>query len=175
MAKAFGLLALGAVALMAAGCSGAAPSPASTAVPMGGNTFGFWVFDAASIKDAVKQVDARTGMQTRVPSNVPPGFALKSVSEGRTAPADPNKREVLDYYSTSFTPPVSGAISTTEPHIQVTELPVVATEERPSTAVDLGLPGCSAISVNLSAAEKAVAGSGGIFEITCKGRTWNVT
>jgi len=142
---------------------------------MGGGTFGFWVSDAASIEDAVKQVDAKTGLQTHVPSNVPPGFALNSVSEARTPPTDPNKREVLDYYSTTFTPSPSGTISATEPHIQITELPVLATEERPGTAVDLGLPGCSAISVNLSAAEKAAAGSGGIFEITCKGRTWNVT
>jgi hypothetical protein len=142
---------------------------------MAGSTFGFWVSDAASIKDAVKQVDAKTGLQTHVPSNVPPGFALKSVSEARTPPNDPNKREVLDYYSSSFTPSASGAVNVTEPHIQVTELPVVATEERPSTALDLGLAGCSAISVNQSAAEKAVAGSGGIFEVTCKGHTWNIT
>jgi len=141
---------------------------------MGGGTFGFWVSDTASIKDAVKQVDSKTGLQTHVPSNVPPGFALKSVSEARTPPTDPNKREVLDYYSTTFTPSASGAISATEPHIQVTELPVVATEGRPGTPIDLGLPGYSAISVNLSPAERAAAGSGGIYEITGKGHTWNV-
>lgn len=141
---------------------------------MGGGTFGFWVSGAASIKDAVEQVDAKTGMQTHAPDAVPPGFALKSVSEGRTAPTDPNKREVLDYYSTSFTPPASGAVSPSEPHIQVVELPVVATEGRPTTPVDIGLPGYSAISVNLTAAEKAQVGAGGIYELTGKGRTWNV-
>ncbi|MGH2634465.1 MAG: hypothetical protein ACRDG3_13750, partial [Tepidiformaceae bacterium] len=72
-------------------CSGSDPSAASTAVPMGGGTFGFWVSDAASIKDAVQQVDAKTGLQTHVPDAVPPGFALKSVSEARTPPTDPNK------------------------------------------------------------------------------------
>jgi hypothetical protein len=149
-------------------------SPAK-AEPQKDVPFGFWVSDSASIGDALRQVGARAGFVPEAPPAGPAGFELRSVAMRGAATVDPLRTIVLDYFGKGFAPPTAGPVDANVPHIQVAIMNAEATEGRPSTAIDLGVAGYTAITVDLSASESAAAGHGGIYVISGHGRSWTVT
>ena len=172
---AFGCVAIAAVAAYFAFAAGGGTS--AKAEPQKGVAVGFWVSGSASIADAHKQVDAHFGLATQLPRNVPPGFALKAIWLAPYPPASRLQEERLDYYPTSFVPPAAGqTIAHNEPHIQVQARNEEGTEGGPTTPIDLGLPGYTAVAKTLSPAERQAAGSGtgGVYLISGHGRSWEI-
>jgi len=168
-------IAAGGVAAYFAFAAGGGTS--AKAEPQRGVAVGFWVSGSASIADAHKQVDAHFGMTTQLPSNVPPGFALKAISLAPHSPGGTLKEETLDYYQERFAPPAAGqTIARDEPHIQVRARNMEGTEGGPTTPIDLGLPGYTAVAKTLSPAERQAAGSGtgGVYLISGNGRSWEI-
>ncbi len=169
------ILIAGVAVYFAFAAGGGTPAKAE---PQKGVAVGFWVSGSASIADAHKQVDAHFGMTTQLPRNVPPGLALKAIWLQPSPPSDTLQAEVLDYYPKNFVPPTAAGqtIPRDEPHIQVTARNHEGTDGDPSTPLDLGLPGYTAVVNTLSpAARQAVGnGTGGVYFISGHGLSWTV-
>ena len=181
VARTLGLLAIGAVALLAAAaCSSSSSAPPVSVTPSGvgsGAHVGGWITGSYTVAEAHRDVDQYFGSTTQLPRNVPPGLALKAI--WMLVPLGGNVRqEVYDYYPKDFVPPTAlgQAIPANEPHVQVQAANSAGTIGNQTTPLDLGLPGYTAEVGVLSPSQRAAnpAGTAEDYFLTGHGLQWTI-